>query len=250
MKNFFLFIIPIYLFSAPSGNPSFPSTIEEGFLIPDTKPVNIRLGYQISNTSDLLLKFTDQLKEEGYHLNKVKSFCNAGVFTLNIKERLDIYLEMGSFRIEPQFTTNNNFYITKSENDILYRPGAKLILFEVSDFSIGADAKYGYFKSHSNYLTENGKPLDEDLKFLYKEWQISIGLSEKISILRPYIGISYRDSQIKINSFFQEKLKMIYKKREGLFLGSSISLGSYVFLNIEIRLVNERSTTISADVRF
>lgn len=252
MKKLFLiiFFLPAFLFSAPVGNFANPSTIEEGFFIPDTKPVSFRLGYQVCSTQDLLLQFNDRFKEQDFRIRHISSFCNFGTFTFNIKERLDIYYEMGSNSLMPTFTKNNLYYISKSENDILYRAGTKLIFFDVCDFSFAADINVSYFSSPSSYLLQNDIPIDQNLKFKLKEWQVSVGLSEKISILRPYIGVAYRDSRLSIAHFFHEKLKLKFKKKQGLVLGSGISLGSYVMLNLELRLVNERSTAFSAEVRF
>ena len=161
-----------------------------------------------------------------------------------------MYFEMGSYRIQPEFRYLYDFYIAKSENDFLYRAGTKLVLFEILDFTLGADVKYSYFKANSSYVTKNDKPINDDIKFLMKEWQVGVGVSQKITILRPYIGIAYRDLRIHMNQFLLENLKLVFKKKAGLFLGSSISLGSFVMLNAELRLVNERSTIFSGDVRF
>jgi hypothetical protein len=237
--------------SAPAGNPSYPSVIEEGFFIPDTKIINFRTGYQTYNSEDLVMKFDDLSKEEGYYLRKVKAFCNSAIITLNIKERLDLYGEIGSFRLEPEFRYLANLYNCKSENDLLYRGGTRLILFEILDFTLATDVKYSIFNGSASYLTENDRPINEKIKFNFKEWQIAVGLAQKITILRPYIGIAYRDTRIKMeNTPFFHTLDFIYKKKAGLFLGTSASLGSFVFLNGEIRLVNERSTIISGEFRF
>lgn len=253
MKKYFLFffLIPKFIFSAPAGNPSLPSVLEEGFIIPDTKIINLRAGYQIYNSPDLIMKFNNICNENEFHLRKVKAFCNSGLISLNIKERLDIYTEIGSYRLEPQFVFNANLYNAKSENNILLRAGTRLIFIEISNFSMSVDVKYSFFKAASSYLTQNEKPVMDRLKFRLNEWQIAAGISQKISILRPYIGVAYRDTRILMNNFLDfENLKMIFKKKAGMFLGCSASLGSYVLVNGEIRLVNERAIIISGELRF
>ena len=58
MKKLFYLILfyPFFLSSAPVGNPASPAIIEEGFVIPDTKWVSFRLGYQLyENYSSLFL---------------------------------------------------------------------------------------------------------------------------------------------------------------------------------------------------
>ena len=254
MKFFLLFLLlfPYLIFSAPAGNPSNPAIIEEGFVIPDTKWVNFRLGYQVYDAEDLVMKFDDLAKENDFYLRKVKAFSNTGIFTLNIKERLDLYTEIGSYRIEPEFRNLSSLYNTKSENDIIYRAGAKLIFFEIFDFTLAADVKYSLFWASSSFLTRNDRPINDDLKFSLKEWQIAVGLAQKISILRPYIGVAYRDTQIEIKNapFAITDLQLTFEKKVGLFLGTSASLGSYVMINGEIRLINERATSLLVELRF
>ncbi len=253
MKKFFyiFFFIPLFLFSAPVGNPSLPSILEEGFFIPDTKAINFRVGYQIYNSQDLVMKFDEFAQQNDLNLRKIKAFSNSALITLNIKERLDLYTEIGSYRLEPVFRYESNLYNAKSKNNILCRLCAKLILVEIKDFSLGVDAKYSFFNSHLVYLTKNDKPIQDDIKFKLNEWQVAVGLSQKITILRPYIGIVYRDTKVKIENFsFFEKLNLVFKKKAGLFLGTSASLGSFVLLNAELRFINERATVISGELRF
>jgi len=246
-----LVFIPFFIFSAPAGNPSFPSVIEEGFIIPDTKWVNFRLGYQTFNSENLLMDFIDSLKEQDFQIRKVKAYSNTAIFTLNIKERLDVYAEIGSYRLEPEFINLSNLFVAKSGYDILYRAGAKLILFEILDFTLAGDGKYSYFSASSEYLTQNDRPINDNMKFDLKEWQLCVGVSQKISILRPYIGVAYRDTKITMKDTpFYQNLDLTFQKKIGLFLGSSASLGSYVLLNCEIRLINERASIISGELRF
>ncbi|NGX40510.1 MAG: hypothetical protein KR126chlam4_00332 [Candidatus Anoxychlamydiales bacterium] len=254
MKKIFLLVLllPFFIFSAPSGSPSLPAIIEEGFFIPDTKWVNFRLGFLAYHALDLVMEFDEVGKDNNFHLRKVKANANLGVVTINIKDRLDLYAEIGSYKLEPEFRQGSSLYIAKSGNDILYRAGARLIFFEILDFTLGASVKYTIFSASNDYLTINDRPVDSDIKFDFKEWQIDVGLAQKISILRPYIGISYRDTQIKMKNlpFLPDKLDLTFQKKAGVFLGVAASLGSFVMVEGEIKLVNERSTTLSLDVRF
>lgn len=250
--TFLSLLFPFFIFSAPSGSPSLPAVIEEGFFIPDTKWVNFRLGYQLYSASDLVMEFEALGKENNFNLRKLEADANLGIFTINIKDRVDLYAAIGSFRLEPEFRQGTRLYIAKSSNDILYRAGARLIFLEVLDFTLGASAKYTIFSAGNDYLTRNDVPIDNDIKFDFKEWQIDVGLAQKITILRPYVGVSYRDTKIKMKNlpFQPDELEMTYQKKVGVFLGVAASLGSFVMVEGEIRLVNERSQTLSLEIRF
>ena len=255
MQKIFLFFLfsSIYLYAAPNGNPSYPSIIEEGFIIPDTSWINLRFGYQFYDSSDLVLEFSDDLKEEGYQLRKIKALSNAGTFTINIKERLDLYTEIATYYLEPEIKNGSTLYKAKSKRDLLYRAGVKLALFEIKDFTLGVDVKYSMFSALSSYLIENGNPIDDGaLKYKLKEWQIGVGLSQNISFLIPYIGIAYKDTQVRLKHvpFFQSQtMDLNFQKKVGMFLGSSASVGQMFLANIELRLINERSFSIAFQIR-
>ncbi|NGX62843.1 MAG: hypothetical protein KR126chlam6_00245 [Candidatus Anoxychlamydiales bacterium] len=252
-KKIFVFLFfPIWVFSSQVGPPSYPAIIEEGFFIPDTKWVNYRLSYTAYKASDLVMKFDDSAKEQNFHLRKVKAEGNFGSFVLNIKERLDLYTQIGSYKLEPEFRQNSNLYILKSATDILYRAGARLVFFEILNFTLGADVQYSIFSASSSFLTLNDRPIQNDSKISLKEWQIAVGLAQKITILRPYIGVVYKDTQIRMKKlpFLPTQLNLNFQKQAGVYLGVAASLGSFVSVIGEVRLVNERSTALSLDVRF
>jgi len=250
---FFLFCC-FFLHAAPNGNPSYPAIIEEGFFIPDTSWINFRLGYQVYDSSNLHMEFGDDQKNSGFVLRKIKAYSNAGNFTLNIKERLDLYIEIASYYLEPEFRNGSILYKAKSEKDLLYRGGVKLALFEIRDFTLGVDVNYSIFFASSSFLTQNDTSVDEgNLKYELKEWQIGVGLAQKISFLRPYIGVAYKDTDIKLKNapFLQNQTAdLSFQKKTGMFLGSSASMGSFFLFNIELRFVNEKSVTYSAQIRF
>ena len=257
MKKIFLsllFFPGFYLFSAPNGNPSEPAIIQEGFMIPDTKWYNFRVQYQVYDGEDLLMKFKSDVRDSGFVLRKLKAFSNSGILTFNIKERLDIYAEIASFYLEPEFRQSSNLYVSKSETDFLYRGGFKVVFFEILKFTLGGDVKYSYFSAPASFLTQNDVPQnDNNLKFTLKQWQIGLGVSQKIALLRPYLGIAYDGTSMRIEnfSFFQNRpMGLKFQKKAGMFLGASLSMGSFIMLNAEIRMVNERSTTFSGQIRF
>jgi len=254
-KTFFLFFsLATFLQAAPNGNPADPAIIEEGFIIPDTCFANFKVAYIYYNVSDLIMEFQDPYKNDGYNVRKIEAFSNLASMIIDFKERLDIYFNIGSYRLESEFRKNSNLYKSKSENDIFYQTGAKLALFEIMDFTIGIDAKYSLFFAPSAYFTLNDKVVNENnLQYNFKEWQIGVGIAQKIAILRPYIGVAYKDTQLKlsnINSLEYSTLRLLHKKNAGVFLGASASTGSFVLANIEARFVNERSIALTLELRF
>ncbi|NGX56522.1 MAG: hypothetical protein K1060chlam5_00765 [Candidatus Anoxychlamydiales bacterium] len=243
------------LFASSVGNVASPAIIEEGLFISDKAWFNFRLGYENYNVEDLCLKFQDTDNENSFGIHKVKAYANIGSFTINIKERLDAYINFGSMKIEPYIKKHQTLlYKSKSEDGFLFRVGSKLVIFEILDFTLGVDAKYSIFKAKNEYLTLNDSPIEDNkFKYVFNEWQITLGVSQKISILRPYGGIVYRDSNLTFNNtpyYNNNKMKLTFDKKAGAVIGSSASIGTFVLINAELRFINERSASISGELRF
>ncbi len=255
-KLLFLFFLLFFnkILASSVGNIASPAIVEEGFIISDKTWLNFRFGYENYTVEDLEMKFKDAYRKQSFSVRAIKAFSNTGLMTINIKERLDAYVYLGSFRIEPEIKYFSTLYKSKSENDLLLKSGGKLVLFEIGDFTLGVDAKYSIFSAKSDLLTRNDVPINnENLKYSFKEWQIGVGLGLKITIFRPYIGIAYRDTRIRIKNapyFNDQNLLLKFEKKAGGFLGTSASMGSYVMLNAEIRYVNEKSVSVSGMLRF
>jgi hypothetical protein len=251
-----IILIPfLKLFSSSVGNTAGPSIIEEGFFISDKAWLNFRLGYENYTVEDLDLKFEDSFQEQDFKVQKIKAFANIGTFTFNVKERLDAFIHLGSMKIEPYIQKfQTTLFKAKSNSGFLFRVGSKLVVFEILDFTLGIDGRFSIFKSTNEYLTQNDVLLNNDkFKYIYNEWQIAVGVTQKISILRPYGGIVYRGSELRLinTPFFQNKnMNLTFDKKHGIVIGTSASMGSFVMINAELRLVNERSITISGDIRF
>jgi hypothetical protein len=259
MKNKILFFL-VFLFSITSssycvsiGNLSAPSIIEEGFFISDDKSINFRLGFDYTISSDLMFKFTKELRNDSFCNSKIACFSPTGSFTFNIKERLDLYVNLGFGKFYPNFFWNNDQYYAQTSNGFLWQTGAKFVLIEINDFSLGADIKYFDSRANIDYFSQNHSVLDSrNSKLIYHGYNLGIGISEKINIFYPYLGISYNQKICKLKniSFYQKKLRLNNRKKVGVFLGTSISKGSYIFINIEGRFINERSLSISGELRF
>ncbi len=251
---FFLIFSLNYLQAGPVGNPAAPSIIQEGLIISDKAFMNLRMGIEFYYVSDEAMRFTKEFKNLDFDLNTMGLYAKSGVITFNFKERLDVYANIGSCKMESSFSRLNNLYKAKSKEDVLYKVGAKLVLLEMGKFVLGADAKYLRFKPKTQYLLQNESVIKkENFKFFLREWQIAIGISRPMTLFSPYLGLTVRNTKAKFKyvPFYHNRvLELKYERREGLYLGTSLSMGSNIFLNGEIRLINERSVVISGDIRF
>lgn len=219
--KFFLFI-PIFVFSLENGNPSLPFILYEGILIPDTKPFSFRTSFLIDSLFyQQLNAFSSEVKIEG---NRYFS-----VWTLNIKERVDLYGAFGRTELE---ITDSNFVNKKGSTFFI---GAKAIVLEMSKTRLGFDAKYtkGPISSFRNSLV------------YFESWQVGGGISQDVSFATPYLGLMFSDTHLRGNNLHSEP-----NDQYTLFLGLTITNHSYLLVNVEARFFDEQALSGSIEIRF
>ncbi|NGX56523.1 MAG: Major outer membrane porin [Candidatus Anoxychlamydiales bacterium] len=262
MKKIYL-ILFIFLFSkvisAPVGNPFNPTLIEQGFFISPSSIVNFRVGYEGNFVNDS--KFKKSLNEKS-KIDDFEQDINSGTFTLNFQNRLDVLTSLGASRIKSNWRFDESDVSKRIELETNYRfyyaLAARVILFEWGNTALGAGGRFSKTKPSIFWLLKDGTPQDEnEADINYKDWQIDLGLSHKIDIFVPYIGIKYLDAKAKImnvNTIISENdlnfIKMKSRNKFGLYLGTSLSNSKYFLLTIEARLIDEEAISIFGELKF
>lgn len=260
-----------HVFSINVGNPSNPKIFKKGFF---TKKnfLNFKSGYLFDNTYKSSYK--DEILTEDSTPSYSKIISNNLILTLNFKKRLDIYSILGSAKLnlDEQIKTNGN---------LSWGVGSKLLFFKKKGFDLAADIKYFRTRQHIDYFIIEKKvfPIETShFAFTYEELQGSLALSYKVKRFIPYIGITYLRSIISphtgknlLYSMFASEIgnkglirypypnqdvlddfttsKIKNSKNIGLVVGSSI-INSSININIESRMFDQNAINISSEVRF
>lgn len=265
MKKFAVLIAAMVasttLYAAPVGNTSAPELIQEGFFISCDSWINFRVGYEGDFVADGRMKQFDQ----GHgRVDSYQQDTNSGTFTLNILDRLDIYGVFGSSRTQADWRFSDLAARTVTRIDMetkynfLWGAGARAILYEWCNTSLGLGGRYSSCNYHPVWLTADGlvQPV-AGTHFDWREWQINLDVSYKIDLFTPYIGLKYSNARTRLKNFaisisqdltgtnsFENRIPV------GLYVGCTLSTGQYFMLNIEGRLIDEEAVTISGDLRF
>jgi hypothetical protein len=252
-KILFSLLFIIKGFCTYIGNPSTPALLQEGWFFSDKNPVNIHVGGYGFVSSDEVLRFQKRYRDQSYRLSKMWGTISAGSLALNLFERFDLYLNVGSGCYRSRFFYQNQRFEGKSKDGIFYKAGAKAVIFERGPVSFGLDAQYMLFDAKSRFLLRDKVPLVEpNLKYYFKQWQIAAALSVQIYSMIPYIGLDIRDMDFKLKRAqnIDYRLELKERHRIGVYFGSSVSMGPSIVMDTEFHLINERSATVSAKVRF
>jgi hypothetical protein len=260
-KNLFTLFIFFTLksFSAPVGNPLNPALIEQGFFISPSSAVNFRIGYEGNFVKDSNLKKT--VIQRG-KIDDFKQDINSGTFTLNFQNRLDIIAVLGASKIKSNWRFDENNVSKRIELETNYRfyyaLAARVILFEWGNTVLGSGARYSEAKPSIFWLLKDSTLQNiNEAAVNYKDWQVDLGLSHKIDIFVPYIGIKYLNSKAKIMNVISviadnnlTYMKMKSRDNFGLYLGTSLSNSKYFLFTIEARLIDEEAISVFGEIKF
>lgn len=260
-KIFCLFVVVAnMLFTLPSGNPSSPHIIEEGLFISPASWVNCRVGYEGNFVSNRRMKKSDINNP----IDHFEMDMNAGFFTLNIQNRLDLYAIVGEARMQSywRFIETNQIF-SRIEFETKYRlgwaGGARAVFFDWGKLSLGLQGRYLTSKPKILWMTKNGSPLEFDrAKCCFSEWQMDLGFAYHADLFFPYLGVKYSNAKAKISKISttaiaegdSHYLRMKSKRKVGMLIGCGISNGKYFLLNIESRILDEDAASVTGEFHF
>lgn len=249
------------LFGAPVGNSAAPDLIKKGFLISEESWVNFRLGYEGDFVEDGRM---NQYNEGTGRVDTYKQWTNSGTATLNILDHLEVFGVFGSSETKADWRFENLSLntVTRIEFEtnpaFLWAAGGRAIVYEWNKIYVGLGGRYTACNAGTKWVTSNGamEPVGGS-SVDWREWQINLDFSYKIDWLIPYIGAKYLNAKTDLNNFsipISQELNGFnsFENRDpvGLYLGCTLTSGSYFILNLEGRLIDEEAITITADFRF
>ena len=259
MKKIALLILMITsLNGAPVGNTAAPKILQKGFFTSSESWVDIRLGYEGDFVAD------GRLEQCNERVDCFKQITNSGTLTLNILDRIDVYGVLGAtkptadWRVVLRTDGTVHRIQLETNNALLWAIGGRAILSEWGNASLGFGGRYSASSPSPAHLSLDGKGESiADTHFEWSEWQFNFDMSCKIKLFTPYIGVKYSNTTAHLHGFsipIAANGTGINSLRNrdpvGLYLGCALSNGNYFMLNLEWRLIDEESATVSADFRF
>lgn len=249
-------ILPILAFSlaltaAPIGNPSAPSLLEEGFWIPDISWANLQFGF----IEDRLFqeRFCPRTSSLSLGLTRasISGYSQIGTLAWNIAERLNLQIEAGSGQYKWRWQQKPAVSIIGSMwGGAIWSGSAKLIVFEIKDTTLAADAHAGGWDWMTGYAAANGAPLATKVQSEMRYWQFGAALSQKISIFVPYAGVAANRTRLKISKLESGIGWLRSRHTIGPFVGCTFTKGTDIALNVEWRGGFEQGAAVSGQIRF
>lgn len=254
---FLFFSLP--LFALYNGNPSQPDMPEIGLWISNDDWWGIKLGYEWDDTFEKRVKIDDR---ESSVNDRIDTFCamkNIGTVTFNVIDRFEVYGLLGAIKLDlAQRPTRTSRLQYQTDSQLMWGVGGRIILVYWEEMIMGVNALYCGSHLTVDRIFENGVPRNADgARFKYYEWQLGVSFSREIGPLIPYIGLAYASMRSNLYNIpnpagFFHVADEDLKNREPfiLLLGLGLTKGRFVSLNLESRLVGEKSLSLSGCVRF
>jgi len=237
----------------PVLNPAAPALLTDGMILCGKGDCwGIKVGYRGDFVFNKLFK--DLVSDS---IDQFEIFNNAGVASLNLWDRIDIYGYVGSSNINFRMVEKDSGeqLIVSTRTKLISGVGLKAVLWQNAWASygvsyIGIDGQYEWMSKNSwNRASLSGESLDVSaFNSEFEEGQIALGIAHKIHFFVPYIAIRW--STVKSAFTYFENDTMKNKSHFGYAIGASIVDGRCMNITAEARFLTETAVSMSADFRF
>jgi len=238
------------LFSAPVNNPLIPYLLDQGFCIEDTSWTSPQCGFSL----DYLIekKLRNSHSNHSLYLKKatITGISEVGVFIWNIKERVNIQVNLGSGQFSWNWFQKNEQIKGFARNGLLWGCDAKWTVLNIRDTFLSMDAQLGGWDWMDGPSTVNGVPSASRSQSLLRYWQVGGAATQKIGIFAPYLGFAINQTRMKVWDLPSGTGRMRSKNEIGPFGGCTLSTGNRFLFNLEWRGWFEEGLSAAAHIRF
>lgn len=261
----------------PLGNPAEASLLYDGLFMEgvgceDEERTDCfwgdRLSVRVGYYGDFI--FNRHMRESNSDrktIEKTRIITNAGYLAANVYELFDLFATFGATKLK--IDTNTSAFSTidgvrlgiNSFNDFSWSVGLRGTIFEYGCTTCGVEAQYFYTRPAITRSTLGGFASDypaERNHMKYSEWQVGIGISQRINQLVPYVGGSYSRARIDMRNIvldFTDGTTILLANLESKGNGCGVVGVSFidcekVSVNAEFRFCSERALYINGQIRF
>ena len=254
----FFFLFPWPLAAMLVGNPAEPALETVGIFTAPTAWCSMRATFFEDYVYQQ--RFLDEfpIAESEHTKTFAKLTTQAGMLTLNFKNRIDLYGIAGASR----FQLNQAIY---SKTQFAWGCGTKLVIYGNDWLYIGADVKYFETNQKPLFFVDNGLAYNVigDFQLKYHETQTSFGVCLRTKCIAPYIYGTYLIAKFApdpltvlvrwplSNHLTDIDCKAVVTQRHlGMTVGATLLSGGKSSLSVESRMFNQNAIDVNMQLRF
>lgn len=223
---------------------------------------SVRIGFY----GDYVFNRHMKVRDFKAQVEDTELYTNAGLIAANFYDRVDLFATLGATSM---FINSNSNVFTPLEGGrakiegnsaFSWSLGARGTIWECGCTSLGAEFQYFRTRPHITRFT-----LADSLSvyptrntgFKYQEWQVGAGISHRINIFVPYIGIKWSNARLDMGDAtfltggFPTRLRDLkLNKHFGYAVGVSLIDCEKASLAVEGRFGDEKALHVNGQIRF
>ncbi len=254
----FVFCLYVKAYSTLIGNPAQPTLQNSGLIKECPSFWSFRASYYGDYVYDQ--EFHEEFVIDGNlsTQSNIKLWTQAGMLTLNLRSRIDLYGILGGVRLRI-----DDEVLTKQQ--LAWGFGGKVVILHVGRFRVGCDFKYFQSDQKPNFFQSENLAYNttDNFYFDYQEIQAALGVAFRTKYFSPYANASYliskitpKPAQIGVRlPMMNLEVDVIAKSvtgsnHWGLCIGTTIIDQSKATIAIEWRAFNQNSIDVCGEFRF
>lgn len=200
-------------------------------------------------------------------VNQAEIYTNAAYLVANFWDRVDLWGTLGETSLVlggdgavfAAIDASTQRFSLVTDSDFSYSIGIRGTIWECGCTSVGAEFQWFQARPDIAYLTSNDTHTNSpaDLIADYTDWQIGLGVSHRINLLVPYIGVKWGTAQVKLgdanvvlgNTTYNLK-NLKSTKTWGYAVGTSLVDCEKMSLTVEADFGNEMAVFANGQFRF
>lgn len=252
----FLLLLSPKLFALYMGNPSAPEIVNEGFFFCPENWLAVKAGYQRDWVFDRNMRAVSKVAGR---MDDFDFIADQGVLTINLIDRIELFGAAGAACFHASHCPRPGVrHEYKTQDQFTWGVGLRGTFASWKGASFGINGAYQRAHPTMKWVTVNGAPvsLSDGAKLSYAEWQVGLGVSYQIDSFIPYIGAKYSNAAARFKHLPEGLLstgryfKAKNRRKFGMAVGTTLSNGDRFSSTIEVRLIDEQSITLAAEVKF
>jgi major outer membrane protein len=261
-------------YALPIGNPSDASLLCDGLFFEGHcgdpcdpcltcfDALSFRVGFYGDYVFNRHLEI--DRNEDSSDIDHTRIVTNAGFIAANFYDRLDFFAALGTTRLNLETNAKafgglaGSRFALETESDFSWSLGARGTIWECGCTSLGIEGQYFSTRPHVHTVTlgatESVYP-DSIILTKYREWQIGVGISHRINIFVPYMGVKFSRAKFTCDEALPVPLPVTLfntesKKDWGYAIGVSLVDCEKASLTVEGRFGDERALHVNGQIRF
>lgn len=262
-------------YALPLMNPSDASLLCDGLILEGNRgdpcdvrstcfdAFSLRVGFYGDYAFNRHMKSTTNVGQ----IERTRLVTNAALLVANFYDRIDIFSTLGasSLFIDTEASLFSVLLSTsraqlEANSAFSWSVGARGTVWEVGCTSLGAEFQYFRTKPHVtrlSFLADGSAYPPRNVRAKYDEWQVGVGISHRINIFVPYIGVKWSHARVDMGRaivlppIINARLPNLKNTNHiGYAVGVSLIDCEKVSLTAEGRFGDERALHVNGQIRF